>query len=305
MAGNYTETVLDELQSKRLSQQALIASRERDMRESCPALKALDLAIARAARQDKNLLPELYAQRRQTVAQWLEARGFSEDWFITTPGCAQCGDTGYTNGVLCACVRNEAARRMFSDAGLTDKSPTFARFDLNVFPDKRLPNGRTLREQMAAFRDYAINYSDYFPAVPMPNLLFSGKPGCGKTFLLDCIAGRVIERGYWVVRATAFSVNDIMAKAIFDRADPDSLFDCDLLALDDLGTEPIFNKVTINSLFNLLNERMMRGKPFIISTNLTADEILKRYGERIFSRMADQRTTRIFEFEGGDLRQCR
>ncbi len=304
MANNHIEFVLNELQTTRLQRLAMVADRERGLRETCPDLKALDLSIARAARLEKGLLPNLYEQRRQLLSQWLSDQALPADWLTPPPDCAKCGDTGYVQGALCACVRNEAARRMFAEAGLTDSSPSFTRFNLEVFPDKRLANGHTLREQMERIRDYALNYATHFPSVPMPNLLFSGRPGCGKTFLLDSIAGRVIERGFWVVRATAFSVNDLMAKAMFDRADPDSLFACDLLALDDLGTEPIFNKVTINSFFNLVNERLANGKPTIISTNLTTDEILKRYGDRIFSRITDQRTTRIFEFEGVDLRKC-
>jgi DNA replication protein DnaC len=304
MAGDMTERILDELATRRLERQSAVASREREMRECCPALRDIDVKIAAASLRDRAALPSLMEARAHLAADWLRDRGKPDDWLAPAFGCAACRDEGYAGGRLCACVRNEAARRMFNEAGLTDNSPSFERFDLKVFPESvRTKSEHSLRDYMAFLRDLGLNYSDRFPELQKPNLLFTGPTGSGKTFLLDAIAGRVIARGHWVVRATAFGVNDVMAKALFDRADPDSLFDCDLLALDDLGSEPLLNKVTISSLFSLLNERMAKGRPFIISTNLTPEEILKRYGERIFSRMTDARTTRIIEFEGVDLRR--
>lgn len=304
MTGEYTDRVLDELKTRRLERQALLFVREREMREDCPEMKDIDVRIAGAALRDRASLPGLRAEREKAVSQWLKSHGRPEEWLNPPFSCAQCEDTGYVSGRLCPCVRNETARRMFSEAGLTSCSPSFESFDFNLFPDNvKLPGGHTVRSRMQILRDYGLRYADSFPEPPLPNLLFTGKPGLGKSYLLDCIAGRVIARGHWVVRATAFSVNDVMAKALFDRADPDSLFECDLLALDDLGSEPILNKVTISSLFNLLNERMIHARPFVISTNLTPEEILNRYGDRVFSRMTDSRTTGILKFEGVDLRR--
>lgn len=304
MAEDYTEKVLDEMNTRRLDLLALIAVREREMREDCCELKDIEVRIAHASLRNRSALPELLIMRQRISTQWLTEHNKPKGWLNPAYNCDICKDTGYIDGKLCACVRNEAARRMFRDAGLTDNSPSFERFDLSMFSETtRTKNGRTLREYMAFLRDLGLSYSDRFPKLQTPNLLLSGPTGCGKTFILDSIAGRVISRGFWVVRTTAFGVNDIMAKALFGRADPDSLFDCDLLALDDLGSEPLLNKVTISSLFSLLNERIAKGKPFIISTNLKPGEILQRYNERIFSRMTDARSTRIIEFEGVDLRR--
>jgi DNA replication protein DnaC len=305
MAGDATEKVLDELNTLRIERQAVVTAREREMRESCPELKALDMQIARCCLRDKSPLPGLRLQREAIISQWLTERALPQNWLSPSPNCGTCKDTGYAEGKLCSCVRNEASRRLFSEAGLTANSPSFEKFDLSIFPeDRKVADGRTtVRERMAFLKELGLSYSDKYPELQKPNMLFTGKPGRGKTYLMDCIAGRVISRGYWVIRATAFGVNDIMAKALFDRADPDSLFECDLLVLDDIGSEPLLNKVTISSFFNLLNERSIKGKPFIISTNLTADEILKRYGDRIFSRMTDARSTRVIEFDGVDLRR--
>lgn len=304
MAGDVIAQVLDEMGAGQEARRSLIAARERQMREGCPDVRALDVQIAAASLKDREALPALMKKRAKAAAAWLKSRSLPADWLNPAHGCPACKDTGYAEGKLCACVRNEAARRMFAEAGLTGDSPTFEKYDLTLFSDNAQSKyGCTLRERMAFLRDMGVGYSDKFPQIQKPNMLFTGHTGCGKTFLMDCIAARVISRGYWVVRATAFGVNDVMAKALFGRADPESLFACDLLALDDLGSEPILNKVTISSLFSLLNERSAKGRPFIVSTNLTPEEILKRYGDRVFSRMTDARTTRVIEFEGEDLRR--
>jgi DNA replication protein DnaC len=304
MTSAVIEKVLDELSARRNSREDLLSLRGRRLRNECPDVKQLDLKIIHASLRDRASLPGLLEQRSALISQWLKANGLPGDWLSPAYSCDACGDTGYVNGKLCSCVHNEAAKRMFAEAGLTGDSPTFEKYDLSLFSDDRkMRNGSTRREFMAFLKDLGISYADRFPEIQKPNMLFTGDTGCGKSFLLDCIASRVISRGYWAVRATAYAVNDVMAKALFDRADPESLFACDLLALDDLGSEPILNKVTISSLFSLLNERVCKGKPFIVSTNLTPEEILKRYGDRVFSRIADARTTRVIEFEGEDLRR--
>ncbi len=304
MAGEFVEQILNEMSAKKDARLAAAAGRARTVRDACPELKAVELEIARAARAGKETLPELMARREALVGRWLAEQGLPQEWLLAQPDCPLCSDNGFSGGQLCTCVRNEVSRRMYRDAGLTQNSPSFEKYDLSLFPDTVMTkSGATVRDYMAFLREMGQTYAARFPGLQKPNLLFTGPTGCGKTYLLDCIAAELIKRGFWVVRATAFGANEIMAKAVFEKANPDHLFDCDLLALDDLGSEPLFSK-TKTYLFNLLNERMAAGRPYIVSTNLSAGEILQRYEERIFSRITDQRTTRIFEFEGVDLRQC-
>jgi DNA replication protein DnaC len=278
--------------------------REAAMRGEQPQIRGLDTAIARAALRDRPAYDALVQQRAALVGGWLKEQRLDPDYLRMPPDCPRCRDTGYAEGALCACVRNEVARRMFRDAGLADDGPSFEKFDLSLFSEtQKIGNGLSVREYMRRLRDACTDYADRFPENIAVNRVFYGPSGVGKTYLMDCVARRVIARGFWVVRTTAFRVNEIMARAMFEKADPESLFDCDLLALDDLGVEPLLNKVTIASLTNLFNERSQQGKPFVISTNLRPEEILRRYGERLFSRMLDTRSTKIYEFEGSDLRR--
>lgn len=304
MPENYTESVLEEWKNRRIDRVAQRTQREAQMRLQSAEIRALDSAIARAARQDREAYAALTARRPALIAAWLREQGLQEDHLDLPVDCPRCGDSFFVGGSLCSCVRNEVARRMFRDAGICADGPSFERFDLNLFSEsKRAGNGLSVREYMRRLRDACADYAERFPDNPAVNRVFYGASGVGKTYMLDCIARRAIERGHWVVRTTAFRVNETMAKAMFERADPDSLFECDLLALDDLGVEPLLNKVTIASLTNLFNERAQQGKPFILSTNLNPEEILRRYGERLFSRLMDTRTTKIYEFEGTDLRR--
>ena len=303
MANDYTEAALNALKGRQDGRAAEAQSRRKLLNETCPDLKALEVAIARAALAAPESLPELQAQRLTLIGDWLAQRGLGSDWLTPPPSCPLCRDDGWRDGQLCACVRNDAARRMFADAGLAPDGPSFERYDLNIFPaDARTAAGAPLREHMARLRDGAVAWADRFPTLPRPNMLFLGRPGLGKSYLMDSIARRVIDRGYWVVRATAFRTNDIFAKALADKADPDPFFDCDLLVIDDLGAEPVLNKVTVSSFFNLFNERNAAGKPWLISTNLTPEGLITRYGERVFSRLTDTRLTQLIEFEGVDLR---
>jgi len=302
MLNEIVDAVLEEMRDRNIQRSLLSNARRREMLGECPEIREIDIQIAREAYAHADVAG-LVAKRNKAVKKWLDSKKLPPDYLEPVPACASCGDSGSIGGRLCTCVRNEVARRMFADAGLSDGGPSFERFDLSIFPaDAATRNGVSVRDFMQGLRENSIVYSDKFPALKKPNMLFTGRPGLGKTYLMDCIAARVIARGFWVVRATAFHVNDVMAKALVERADPDSLYECDLLVLDDMGTEPVLNKVTISSFFNLFNERNAKGKPFILSTNLPLEGLLQRYGDRIFSRITDQRLTQVIEFEGVDLR---
>jgi DNA replication protein DnaC len=136
------------------------------------------------------------------------------------------------------------------------------------------------------------------------NLFFYGDTGVGKTFLSNCIAKELIDRSYSVIYLSSFDLFDILAKSQFDK-DPQAeqmnhhIFDCDLLIIDDLGTE-LANSFTVSQLFLCLNERLLHKKSTIISTNLSLESLVEVYSERTFSRITSNYT--LLKLTGDDIR---
>ena len=141
----------------------------------------------------------------------------------------------------------------------------------------------------------------------MRDLLLMGKSGLGKTFLMQCIAHRVAERGYLPTYVSAYRFFETARQAYMDNdgARLRPLMEAELLLIDDLGTEPLMNNVTVTQLFNLLNERQMSGRHTVLSTNLSMNELLERYTERVTSRLLDKGACLRVGFVGGDVRRER
>ena len=149
----------------------------------------------------------------------------------------------------------------------------FERFDLNRFPEE---GGQ--RAQMALARRLCEEYADRFPETRYRNLLLTGAGGLGKTYLLNCIYARVCDRSLSAVRVTAFKLFESMRRQHMGDSESEfaSLTEAPLLLIDDLGTEPLMNNVTVTQLFNLLNERQMSGRHTVLSTNLSMNELQER-----------------------------
>lgn len=239
----------------------------------------------------------------------LKTIGFPEDFLQPVYRCADCQDTGFIGDVVrekCACLRQrlmDAENKSERTGGLG--SHTFAQFDLNVFPDDPIPGERfTQRSYMQRVRRLAEQYAQDFPDNERPNLVFSGGTGLGKTFLADCIASAVMDRAYLVRRVTSYRMSEIMKRNAFDGSDAravEALMACDLLFVDDLGTEPI-GKNTVGYLFQIVNERNNPGRHTIVSTNLTPVDLTAIYGERVTSRILDTSRTTLVKFYGQDIR---
>ena len=146
-------------------------------------------------------------------------------------------------------------------------------------------------------------FIDYFEQKPK-NLLFYGDTGVGKTFLSNCVAKELLDQGYSVIYFTAFQLFDILSKGVFQKdtdaiAAHQNIFDCDLLIIDDLGTE-LSNSFTSSQIFLCINERILRQKSTIISTNLNMNQIVEIYSERTLSRISSNYT--IMKLFGDDIR---
>ncbi|MDD3242208.1 MAG: ATP-binding protein [Eubacteriales bacterium] len=299
MSDRVYRDILDEQAARRAAREQAAAGRYHE-------LLAQDAALREAARTVRHAA--LTGEGEQTAreawealcARALAARGWSADALNPAPECPLCGDRGYVQGRLCACVRNAAAQRLLGGSRVRG----FADFDETVYPEAPIPPGVTQRAYMARLRGMMEQYCLDYPQ-SRENYVFTGKAGLGKTYLMECMGAELMKRGASVARVTAFQVNAMMARALRGEDSMGVLMDSDVLLLDDMGSEPLLNKVTIAGFFNLFNERSIAGRPVITTTNLTPAEIQERYGDRVFSRMLDKRTTRVIPFYGADVRNAR
>lgn len=232
----------------------------------------------------------------------LAALNFEEGYLDETPICQQCGGSGYVGSRMCECLqelcRQEQKKELtFLNVG----KETFEQFRLDYYPEEN--NARRIMEKTyQACRRYAANFTE-----KAGNLLFSGDTGLGKTFLSACIARSVADNGYSVVYESAAHLFARLERAKFSgdeqaRKDADKYIACDLLIVDDLGTE-MPGQFTTAALYTLLNDRLLSGKPTIISTNLNSEDFSHRYSPQIASRLRGN-FTRI-PFVGQDIRMIK
>lgn len=258
---------------------------------------------------------ELAEEMRLRSADWdrrlksaIQKAGLAPDVLSLRPKCPYCKDLGYMENTFprryCACFESALVREM-SEAMATEQS--FETFSLDVFPDD-VPGGQGFSQRDFAERVRRLlqNYADRYPNNAKPNVTLLGKSGLGKTFFLNCVAQRLRERGFPVMQMTGFRMLEAMRRrhmGSFESRDAfDEMLEAPFLILDDLGSEPMLNNVTIEYLFTLLNERSAAGRPTFVATNFSMSELQEHYNERIASRLLDTGRTYVIPLEGADLR---
>lgn len=215
---------------------------------------------------------------------------FEEGYLDETPICENCGGSGYVGSSMCECLAELCRQEQKKEVSvLSGSKETFNQFRLDYYPDRIDPqfgaSPRTVMEKnFQKCRRYAANFS-----TNSENLLFVGGTGLGKTFLSACIARTVADRGYSVVYETSAHLFAKLEQARFNgneenRREAEKFTSCDLLILDDLGTEMAGQFVTA-ALYSLLNDRLLSCKPMVISTNLNVEEMSRRYSPQIASRL--------------------
>ncbi len=235
----------------------------------------------------------------------LKQNGLKADVLNPIYTCAVCRDEGYVydpSRRMCECFETELNRRMLRELGL-DAGHTFENFDPDTF-SKESPAPVSQRQMMLRNRDVCERYADAYPETEVSDLLFTGQSGLGKTYLMHAVAHRVTARGFAVEYLSAFKLLEIMRRAYFENNAGmlDALIAVPLLLIDDLGTEPLMENITVTQLFNLLNERQNQKRHTVISTNLTIPELKARYTERIASRLLDESRCKTLKFIGDDVR---
>lgn len=254
--------------------------------------------------RDKNL------DLQQRRAELLKSRGYAADYLEEKPRCIFCKDTGYRGGEICSCLQSYYAREQIRELSqlLDIGTQSFETFELDWYSDER--NGRRYSPRENSRHNFEVcqKYAESF-GPRSGNLLLFGAPGLGKTFLSACIARVVSEDGFSVVYDTAGHIFNQFEAAKFHREDdPASESDvsryqnCDLLIIDDLGTEMLTSFVQ-SALYQLLNSRLLSGKKTIISTNLSPEEIGSRYSQQVLSRLEGE--YEILPFFGEDIRRLK
>lgn len=220
------------------------------------------------------------------------------------PDCSVCGDTGYVGGKICGCVKRKAAEIMFSELSLEMplESSRFDNFNLNYYKDEDTKSGNP-RRRMTAILKVCTEYVINFDPKKSQNLLFMGSAGLGKTHLTLAVVSSLIEKGFVPIYGSAENLFAKIEKEKFtgeNRGAYESMTNCDLLVIDDLGAE-MATSFTKSALYNLVNTRLLSGRPTVINTNLSMKEIETRYTARISSRLIG--SFDAYKFIGDDIRQ--
>ncbi len=309
---------MQELENRRTRAVASSAAFRREMTDRYPRLGVIENALADtgaklsrailsggdidtavAAIKDENL------SLQKEMADILKKDGCTAVNFDPQYTCPTCSDTGYAGGKMCGCLlnllRDLSAKQVCK--GLMTSPTRFEDLDLSFY-DNTPAEGRGIsaRERMRRIFDYCREYAENFDCA-LPSLLLRGPTGTGKTHVSLAIAAGAAKNGFSVLYQPAGKLFTALEREHFGKQAGDTeglALSCDLLVLDDLGTE--FDTTFTNAtLYNIINTRMLDGLPTIISTNLTQEGLLQRYGDQITSRITGAYEPLLFV--GKDIRQ--
>ena len=314
------DALMREYDKTRLSHKRDLDKRTEEIYNKIPRIKEINDAISTVsvagakrmlleragnASDIKKQIEALSAEK----ASILRSNGYAEDYLSMRYTCPDCKDTGYTGQTKCHCLNNTIIDLLYQQSGIKDvlKRENFDSFSFSHYDNtKKDPiTGVTALENMhqvvKTCRDFIDNFdTDY------RNLYLYGATGVGKTFLTNCIAKELIDGSNSVIYVSSIRLFEVLAGNTFKKNNDNvanelssNLLDCDLLIIDDLGTE-LVNSFTASALFNCINERHLRQKPVIISTNLSLAELRANYSERVFSRITSNYT--LLKIYGDDLR---
>ncbi len=288
---------------------AIPAVRELDRRLSGFGLRIMESALHSG--DTEAAIASLREENQRIAAErgaLLEKNGYPRDYTEPRYECSACRDTGYVGIKMCTCMRKKLVVAGMVSSGLSGlmQKQSFENFSLDYY--KASPKEyAVMRENYERVKQYAGGFVIESDRLSPESLLFLGGTGLGKTHLSTAVARTVIERGYDVYYNSAVGMISDFEFKRFGNGVAQSEVDntaryteCDLLIIDDLGTE-VVNQFTLSCLYHVLNTRLNLGKPTLISTNLSSAELRKTYNDRITSRLLGE--YRVIPFVGVDVRK--
>ncbi len=306
------EKIMREYDRRQARNRAVQAAHIQEAFQRLPRLRETEEALADLSYQRvRNCLAgdgALTAKLERQIGELRESRkvllssgGFPPDYLEMPCQCSLCHDTGFVEGKKCRCFQQAAVDLLFAQHPIHQRLETenFSTFSLDYYDRQPGAEGESPYEHMGQVLRQCLLFVDEFEP-GKENLLLMGSTGTGKTFLSNCIAEALMRKGVSVIYLSANQLFEALADHAYSREEPDQtenyrwILDSDLLIVDDLGTE-LNNALVSSQLFFCLNERALRQKSTLISTNLTMNQIRSGYSERVVSRlMEDYRMLRLF-----------
>lgn len=318
MQNKYVSEILAEYESIAEEGQRLQKNHQREVYEKIPRIKEIDELISGIGfeiassifkgidiqgyiSEQKKRITDLKVEKTELLA----SKGFPLDYLDVKYKCSKCKDTGYVGNERCSCFRQKIIDRYYRQSNIRDvlKRENFDTFDISLYSEAGGSEGSSPRKNMERILMYCINFCKNFDST-RDSLLFYGNSGLGKTFLSNCIARELLDSGRIVIYQTASNLVDIIRTLRFEEGQAgeeklQDLMNCDLLIIDDLGTESS-SQYYQSELFNIINTKLLLGKKMLISTNYTIEELYTIYPERITSRIFGNFSA--FKFFGDDIR---
>ena len=311
------DAIMREYSRRQARNQRILTGRRAEIAARIPRAAEIDREVAslgasrlRAMFSGKaagiGTLAQEIAQLTREREELLTQAGYPPDYLRTPCTCARCQDTGYIDHEKCTCFRSAELSLLYSQSNLGSvlETENFNRFCLDYYPEDMIleSTGLTARQTAKKALESARRFVRDFDST-FENMFLFGDTGVGKTFLSHCIAGELLATAHLVLYFSAQELFDRLAGYTFNREETQGnlsdILDCDMLIIDDIGTE-LTNSFVTSSLFLCVNERLLRRKSTLISTNLSLEDFSRTYSERTFSRIAGN--YQLIKLIGRDIR---
>ena len=320
LSNSQYDAIMREYGRQQIENHHKLEERRKEIYARLPVVRQLEAEIAERSvacakkllEGDKRVLDRLkedLKDLREQKALIIRAAGYPDDYLELHYRCPDCRDTGLIDGRKCHCFLQAQMKLLHAQSNLEDvlerenfKALSYEYYDdTEILPQLGITNAAYMRRVVAGCREFVRDFDKKHD-----NLLFTGSTGVGKTFLTNCIARELMDDFHSVIYLTASDLFDVFSRNKFDYDNAEDMkdmyrfiLDCDLLIIDDLGTE-LNNSFTSSQLFYCINERMNMSRSTIISTNLTLARLRDSYTDRVTSRIMSG--YRIIPLYGGDIR---